>query len=212
MKPFKGMTSKNTALIVIDVMNSCATVECETPEWNIHFTKIRAMVPRLVSFINDYKQATSNRVVYIKSTPWRKEFLADNVNQLYEQEQFSYYSKDPTGKDKELYGVSPTQDDQIFEKNTCDALTNPELVKELKNKNIKYLIVTGVFTDGCVLASVLGGFAQGFNVVVLKDLCETTDSPTRQLIQEKLFEFTFPYMFARVITSSELLASLINHE
>lgn len=207
MKPFQGINHHNTALLIIDVMNSCASPECETPEWNIHFSKIRKMVPSLINFIQDFKKTVGGRTFYVKSTPWRKEFLAENVNELYEQEQFAYYSKDSTGKDKDLYGVTPDKNDKIFEKNTCDALTNPELVNELKKNKIKYLIVTGVFTDGCVLASVLGGFSQGFNMVVLKDLCETTDSPTRQLIQQKLFEFTFPYMFARVITSKELLDS-----
>lgn len=47
MKPFPKMNPDNVALLIIDVINSCAHDKCEIPQWNIHFTKIRKMVPRL---------------------------------------------------------------------------------------------------------------------------------------------------------------------
>ena len=51
MKPFKGMSPQNTALVVIDIMNSCVAVECETPEWNIHFSKIRESI---IAFVESF--------------------------------------------------------------------------------------------------------------------------------------------------------------
>jgi nicotinamidase-related amidase len=205
MKPFKGMNSQNTALVIVDVINSCAHVNFETPEWNIHFSKIREMVPNLINFIDEFRIKVAGPIMFIKTVPWRKEYLAANVNELYEDKRFSYYSKDTTGKAEEFYQIEPKPGDFVFDKNTCDAFSNQDLNEELKKRKIKYLIITGIFTDGCVLATVLGAFSKGFNVIVLKDLCQTTDSPTRQLIQEKLFEFTFPYMFARVVNSKEVL-------
>lgn len=205
MKPFKGMTSQNTALVIIDVINSCAHIDFETPEWNIHFSKIREMVPNLIKFIDEFRNKIGGPVMFIKTVPWRKEYLAENVNELYEDERFSYYSKDTTGKAEGFYKIEPKSTDYIFDKNTCDAMTNQKLIEELDKQKIKYLIVAGVFTDGCVLATVLGAFSKGYNIIVARDLCETTDSPTRQIIQQKLFEFTFPYMFARVVESKELI-------
>ncbi len=185
MKPFKGVTQTNTALIIVDVINSCAHEDFEIPQWNIHFTKIRKMIPKLNGFIEKFRSHYTGPVIFGKTVPWRKEFLASNVNELYEQEKYSYYSKDTSGRSEEFYGIKPQEGDLIFDKKTNDVLTKNNLVTELEQRKIKYLVVTGVFSDGCVLATVLGGFAKGFNIIVPRDLCETTDSPTRQLIQQK---------------------------
>jgi nicotinamidase-related amidase len=199
------MNSNNTVLLVIDVINSCAHEKCEIPEWKIYFSKIREMVPKLKKFIEEFKKITGGPVIYGKTKPWNKEYLAENVNELYEDVRFSYYSKDASGFPEEFYLIKPEQEDLVFDKDTNDALTNPDLIKWLEGREIKYLVITGVFTDGCVLATVVGGFSKGYNIIVLRDLCETTDVPIRQLIQEKMFEFTFPYMFARVVNSADLL-------
>ena len=96
----------------------------------------------------------------------------------------------------------------MLNKKSNDAFVNPKLVEKFKKRGVKYVVVVGVFTDGCVLATVLGGFSRGYNMIVLSDLVETTDSVTRQRIQKDLLEFTFPYMFARVVKSGELIESL----
>jgi len=40
-------TLSNTVLLVVDVINACAHVKYEKPDWNIHYRKIRQMVPSL---------------------------------------------------------------------------------------------------------------------------------------------------------------------
>lgn len=200
------MNLKNTALIVVDVMNSCAHVDFERPEWKIHFSRVRKMVPDLISFIDKFRSQIGGPIVFIKTVPWKKEYLTANINELYKDKRFSYYSRDKSGKAEEFYKIKPKKEDLVFEKNTYDAFSDQDLVDKLNQQKIKYVIVTGVFTDGCVLATVLGAFSKGFNVIIPKDLCQTTDSPTRQLIQKKLFEFTFPYMFARVVTAKEIVS------
>jgi len=59
----EGMNSKNTALFVIDPVNSCAHKKCETPEWGIHFTKIRKMLPKLNSFVKEYREKFGSLVL-----------------------------------------------------------------------------------------------------------------------------------------------------
>lgn len=199
------MNKENTALLVIDVINSCAHEKCEIPEWDIHFSKIREMVPRLEKFIEEYRQRIGGLMIFGRTMPWQKEYLAHNVNELYEDERFSYYTRDRSGFAEEFYKVKPQNGDIVTDKNTNDALTNPELADELERRGIRYLLIVGVFTDGCVLATVIGGFSRGYNLIVLKDLVETTDSKTRQEIQKHLLEFTFPYMFARVTDSQQML-------
>lgn len=205
MKPFKNMNSKNSALLIVDVINSCAHEKCEIPEWGIHFSKIRAMVPRLNKFIGEYRKKVGGLIIFGKTCPWMKEYLTDNVNELYEDERFAYYSKDTSGFPEEFYGITPEKEDLVMDKNTNDALTNPKLIEELEKRGIKYLVTTGIFTEGCVLATVVGGFSKGYNFVVLRDLVETTDEQRRQNLQKELLDYTFPYLFARVVTSDEFL-------
>ncbi len=199
------MNQNNTALLVIDPVNSCAHEKCETPELNIRFTKIRQMLPKLNTFINEYRQKVKGLVVLTTITPWNKDHLPDNLNQLYTDPTISYYSEDTTGFDEQFYIVNPEPTDLIFTKNTYDAFSDGKLTQELKKRGIQYVIVTGIFTDGCVLASIISGFSQGFNFVILKDLIETTNVKIRQEIQKLLFEYTFPVMYGKTITSNELL-------
>lgn len=203
--PFSKMNADNTAFLIIDVINSSAHEACEIPEWGIRFSKIRAMVPRLNRFVQEYRGKIGGLLIFGTTVPWRKEYVGENVNELYEDKRFVYYSKDASGFPEQFYGIQPQESDIIVDKKNNDAFSNPKLVKKLEEKGIKYIIVAGAFTDACVLASVVGGFSRGYNMVVLQDLVETTDMQKRQNIQKELLEFTFPYLFARVIFSGELL-------
>jgi nicotinamidase-related amidase len=203
------MNKDNTALVVIDPVNSCAHEKCETPEWNIYFSKIREMLPRLNEFVKSYRKEVSGLVVITTITPWRKKCLPNNLNELYTDPEAEYYSEDTTGFDEEFHTVKPEPTDLVITKNTYDIFTNKQLLEELNNKGIKYIIITGIFSDGCVLASVVSGFSKGYNFVILKDLIETTDSKTRQEIQRLLIDFTFPKMYGKTVTSKELLEEII---
>lgn len=199
------MNQNNTALLVIDPVNSCAHLNCETPEWHIHFTQIREMIPRLEQFLAAYRQKVGGLIVFTTITPWDQAHLPANLNELYTDPAATYYSDDPTGFDQQFYGVKPQPTDLVFTKNTYDAFSDLQITHEFRKRGIQYVIVTGIFTDGCVLASIVSGFSQGFNFVILADLVETTDVPVRQQLQELLLKFTFPVMYGKTISSTELL-------
>ncbi len=201
------MNSSNTALLVIDVINSCAHEKCEIPDWNIYFSKIRQMIPKLKKFIDEYRQKVGGLVIFIKCAPWRKEFLTENINELYTDPKVTYYSKDTSGFREEFYLVIPQKNDLVIIKNHIDAFTNPELDKKLKEQGIRYLVVTGIFTDGCVLATINGGFSRGYNFIIIKDLVETSDNETRQKLSTLLKEYTFPNLYGKTLTSEEFLQS-----
>ena len=201
------MNSKNTALLVIDIINGCCDKNLEEPKWDVHFTKIRKMIPKLVKFIKDFKKTVGSQVIFVNITPWIKEHLPKNIKELYTDPKAFCYSDDNTGFSEEFYLVKPEKDDITLIKNTYDAFANPKLKKLLKKKKIQYLLITGVFTDGCVLATICGGFQAGFNFIILKDLIETTDVKKRQILQKCLKEYTFPTMYGKTITSKEFLRS-----
>jgi nicotinamidase-related amidase len=206
MKPYTKINSQNTALIVIDAVNGCCHKNCEDIERGITFSKIREMIPQLNNFIEKFRENIGGKIIFTNITPWTKEYLPKNIQELYADPATTYYG-DGSKFEEEFYIVNPKKEDTVVTKNNYDTFSNPEFDKILKENGIQYLVVTGVFTDGCVLATICGGFSHGYNFVVLKDLIETTDVKIRQELCKYLIDFTFPIMYGKTITSQELINS-----
>ena len=80
------MNKKNTALLVIDVINLC----CHE-KYDDGLTKIQKMVPRLVKFIKKYKENFGGQVIYITCVKWDKQHLTKNLNELYKNPKCCFY-------------------------------------------------------------------------------------------------------------------------
>lgn len=197
------MNKDNTALLIIDIVNGCCHPDCENSEYGITFTKIRKMIPKLDSFIGDFRNQINRHVVFVNLTPWTKEFLPENIQELYKNPAVNYYGKG--GFEEEFYVVRPLATDKIITKNTYDAFTNPELERYLQEYGIKNIMIAGVFTDGCVLSTIINGFSKGYDFTVLRDLVETTDLPIRQDLAKSLLKYTLPTQYGKVIASENAL-------
>ena len=161
----KDANLSNSALLVIDMMRSCAAEEYEKPEHGIRFSRICAMVPRLCAFVSSFREA-GGLAIFVKTVPWTERNLPDNINELYRNdESVRYWSDDETGRPEELYGL-PSQGVLVFEKNTYDAFTNEDLNQALVERGIRYVLFAGAFGDACVHASIGGGFSRGFHPVI----------------------------------------------
>lgn len=195
----------NTVLLVVDVINACAHVKYEKPEWNIHYRKIRQMVPALAAFIRSFRQA-GGRVILTTTVPWQEAYLADNINELYRNDPDArYWSEDTAGDAERFYGI-PTEGARAFAKNSYDAFTNEDLVWELQETGARYVIVAGIFGDGCVLATICGGFSRGYHFIIARDLIETTDDEERQALQGYLKGRMWPLMYGTTVDAEEILA------
>ena len=202
-----NLAPENSVLLVIDVINACAHPDYEDAERGIHFNKIRQMVPTLSAFIASYRRL-GGRVILTTTVPWREPFLAENINDLYrESEGARYWSQDESGR-AELFYEIPTDAATVFVKNSYDAFTNKELVATLERMNARYIIVAGVFGDGCVMASICGGFSKGYRFVIAEDLIETTDDEDRQALQRFLKRRTWPLMYGKTAESHQVLEVL----
>ena len=206
MKPYEKMTKDNTALVIIDIVNGCCNEKCENPEGGITYSKIREMVPKLKEFIEEFRNKIGGKIIFTNLTPWTKEYLPENINELYTDPNATYYGDDPDFEN-EFYIIEPKTEDIVVTKNNYDTFSNPEFDKILKQNGIRYIVLTGVFTDGCVLATTIGGFSRGYNFVILKDLVETTDKKIRQELCQYLISYTFPVLYGKTINSSEFLES-----
>ena len=96
----------------------------------------------------------------------------------------------------------------VFSKNSYDAFTNAALVQALKEMHIRYIIIAGVFGDGCVMASICGGFSLGYHLVIATDLIETTDDKARQNLQQHLKQTTWPLMYGTTIDSGQIWSAV----
>ncbi|MBM4177586.1 hypothetical protein FJ208_02195, partial [Candidatus Gribaldobacteria bacterium] len=101
------MTSKNTALLVIDIVNGCCHKQSEDLKEGITFSKIRKMIPRLERFIAQYRQVFGGLICFAKITPWTKKYLTGNINELYADPKACYYSDDKSGFSEQFYQVQP---------------------------------------------------------------------------------------------------------
>ena len=196
----------NSVLLVIDVINSCAHKAYEDPERGITYNKIRQMIPSLSSFVNSFRR-TGGNIILTTTVPWREQHLPENINELYrDNEKARYWSRDTGGHAEQFYEI-PTDGATIFAKNSYDAFTNEDFVNTLERMQIRYIIVTGVFGDGCVLATICGGFSKGFHFIIAQDLIETTDDKDRQMFQRYLKERMWPLMYGATIESHHILAA-----
>jgi nicotinamidase-related amidase len=198
------ITPNNSVLLVIDVINSCAHREFEDPRRNIHYSKIRQMIPALSAFMSSYKQL-GGRTILTTTVPWQEPYLPENINDLYrDNAEARYWSQDITGRAEEFYEI-PTDGATVVVKNSYDAFTNGDLVNMLEELHIRYILVAGVFGDGCVMASICGGFSQGYHMVIVNDLIETTDDDDRQAFQQYLKRRTWPLMYGTIVKPQEIL-------
>lgn len=201
-----SVTLDNSVLLVIDVINSYAHEEYEDRERDIHYSKIRQMLPSLSSFITSYKQLRGT-IILMTTVPWQEQYLPDNINELYRNdERARYWSRDTSGHGERFYEIL-TDGAMIFAKNSYDAFTCEDFVSTLEKMQIRYIIVTGVFGDGCVFATICGGFSRGYHFIIAKDLIETTDDEDRQMMQRYLKESMWPMMYGTTIESHHILSA-----
>jgi len=202
------LTPDNSVLLVIDVINSCAQRKFEDLGRNIHYSKIRQMVLVLSKFINTFKRL-GGRVILTTTVPWQESHLPENINELYRNnEQARYWSHDSSGRAERFYHI-PTDGALIFRKNSYDAFANEQLVGALEEMHTRYIIMAGVFGDGCVMASICGAFSKGYHLVIARDLIETTDDNERQMLQQQLKQRTWPLMYGTTIESQQILKAFL---
>ena len=196
-------------LIVIDMIRSCCSRKFERPEWNISFSKIREMIPRLKKFTDIYR-TLGGQTVWVRTTPWTKEYLPKNINRLYhENPDATFYTTHDVDESIEFYeGIEIQPEDMVFTKNTYSAFADPSLLQFMQEQKEDTCLIAGVFSGGCVNATIVDGFTKGLFTIILSDLVGTMDRKQRQEQQHQLLTDVWPLMYGHVMTSQEFLRRL----
>lgn len=208
-KPVTNATVGLYPLIVVDLMNGCCSEKFERPKINITFNRIRQMIPRVVEFTDKYRRL-GGKIIWVRSTPWREEYLPKNINRLYrENPHATFYTEHDIEESVEFYnGINPREPDEIFTKNTYSAFADAPLQKLFRKHWWDTYLLSGVFTEACVNATLIDGFTKGLFTIILSDLVETMDDEEQQAHKKYLITHQWPFMYGHVMTSNEFLKKL----
>lgn len=67
--------------------------------------------------------------------------------------------------------VASVDGERLVIKSVASALANPEIVSELQQQGIEWLVVAGVWTEACIHETVKDAQRSGFRVLLVKDAC-----------------------------------------
>ena len=208
-KPVVNATVGWYPLLVVDLMNSCCSEKFERPEIDITFNRIRRMVPRVREFADEYRRL-GGTIIWVRSTPWREEDLPMNINRLYRENPYAtFYTEHDVEESVEFYGgISPRESDEIVTKNTYSAFADAHLQILFHENRWDTYLLSGVFAEACVNATLIDGFTKGLFTIILSDLVETMDDEEQQTHKSHLLTHQWPLMYGHVMTSSEFLKKL----
>lgn len=188
------------ALVIIDYINSCCLEEFKNPDLNIGLTKVREMEQPLQELISYYRKEKMGEIIWITCYPWTKDYVHPNIARFYEEYPCAeFYDIKSNGGC--FYKVIPESNEKMFAKNNYSAFSGTEgtLDKYLKKKNINNLMIAGIYSTGCVNATIVEAFHLGYKLTIVEDCVETFDCKDEQEYQYMLLS-DWRYMYGTVAT------------
>jgi len=192
-------------LLVIDYIESCCLEEYRDARLNHGLSKVRSIAPSLEELITFYRKQKMGEVIWITCCPWVKGQVHPNIERLYEENPESeFYSNRQGGNN--FYKIQPEKQERIFDKNLYSAFsgTQGQLEAYLKNNNIEHLVISGIYSTGCVNATICEAFHHGYKLSIIRDCVETFDKAANQAYQKHLLK-DWLYMYGEVINLADFI-------
>ena len=86
--------------------------------------------------------------------------------------------------------------------------TQGRLEAYLQEQNIEHLITCGIYSTGCVNATICEAFHHGYKITIVRDCVETFDEPGIQEFQKYLIH-DWSLMYGKVLSLSEYMKNYI---
>ena len=160
----------HTALIVVDMQNDFLAVGGATDRLGQEIEAGRAIIPPLQHLIEIARQK-GVLVTYPQMTMDPDLLMAGDIHYL----QWRFRWGEESALIKGTWGhqiveeLAPRPGDLPVEKNTFSAFVGTNLDLILRNNAIRTVVVTGVVTQGCVMATAKDALHLGYYVVVASD-------------------------------------------
>jgi maleamate amidohydrolase len=111
---------------------------------------------------------------------------------------------EPVGDGFDIYEeFAPHAEDLVIVKQRASGFFGTPLTAHLHMMGVESLILCGESTSGCLRASVVDGFSNGYHVVVAEECCFD-----RSLLSHKLALFDLHHKYADVLHLDDVLAAL----
>ena len=162
-----------TAVLVMDIQKDFIS---ETARMPVCQTQVEPMLCIINQVI---KEASSNNndVIYIVNEFEKKDWIAN---------WFRNYAAIKGQPGAELDERLNVVNDCFFSKSKSDALINSQLCEFISKRDIKQLILVGVFAEGCISATALSALRRGYKVAILKDAVAGKSNRSRDKALTKL--------------------------
>jgi nicotinamidase-related amidase len=202
-----------TALLVIDMQNAFTD-----PRASLHVPGVDPLIPVIADLI-DFSRGRGIPVIYtafvsdpliptLRKDPFGPEHLAaDGPDTGWGMPSGSCIpGTDGPESPSIIDELKPRKDELVITAHSLDKFFGTPLDMVLRARDIRYLAVTGILADLCVLATVFGATAREYRVSVIKDgimtLWPDIMTSVLDIMERKL---------ARVISSSDLKKELSAH-
>ncbi len=159
---------QNTAVLVIDMQNDFASQEKNTPErWN----QIHKIIPNIQKIL---QKATDNKIPIIYT---REMHRASGVDLGIEIDFEEQHCIEGTPGAEIIEELKPKEGDYLVtNKRRYSAFMGTDLEILLRGLKVENLILTGAFTDVCVLATAMEARALDYRIVIPEDSVVGTNS------------------------------------
>ncbi|NMF85042.1 isochorismatase family cysteine hydrolase [Nodosilinea sp. P-1105] len=178
------LSIKNTALLIVDMQNDfCHPDGFNANQLNLDLTSIRAIIPSIQSLL-EWSRNLGMAVIFTReSHPPDLSDLTDSKQKRYSN------AGSPIGQSGKMgrflvqgeKGVEiieelrPLPHETQLDKPAHSCFVNTPLDHKLRNNNITHLIIAGVTTQCCVLATYRHASDLGYYCLLLDDCCATFD-------------------------------------
>lgn len=163
---------KETALLVVDMQKDYCS-----PDGKLFFylkdipnieEVYRKEYPEIISKINNFISKVRGEGIQIFWIKSKNDFIKYQFPHSPLKKENLLCAEDSIGS--QIYLGNIDKKDQIIEKNSQNAFSNPLLKNLLKQNNIKNVILVGFFTSRCIRSSAQGAFENNFGVILPEDL------------------------------------------
>ena len=96
--------------------------------------------------------------------------------------------------------VEPNPDELVLDKNTSSAFHTTPVDLYLRNMKVETIVLTGVASDQCVLATAIDAADRGFHVILATDACANLDPGSAEVTQ-----ILFGRVWGYVMTTDDII-------
>ncbi len=186
----------NLALLIVDMMKAFFQ-----PTGNLKLPKNLSKVSQAVKTLLDECRSRNIPVAYVNDAFQQPEAPIDYHFKLWG---IHAIKGDPKADVIDL--LAPTERDFVIEKKIYDGFYNTRLDTILRELNVNTVIVTGTWTDACVIHTVMGAWAHRYQTIVPEEAVTAPDEDDHK----RALAYMSKYYGTRVLGLSEALEIISN--